>query len=120
VTEPLFQVVRGDPTPEELAALTAVLAARAHAAEAATSRRHLGPPPWGTPAAHHRHPLPPPGPGAWRGLWTAAGTEFPPSATLPVGGPFTLGWGSGVAGVARGAEGPGAARGAEGPGAADA
>jgi hypothetical protein len=69
VTGPLFHVERGDPTLEELAALTAVLAAKARAAAAARSRRAAGPPPWGAPAAAHRHPLPAPGPGAWkRGL----------------------------------------------------
>jgi hypothetical protein len=110
VSEPLFQVARGDPTPEELAALTTVLAAKARAAAAARSRRRpAGPPPWGAPAAHHRRALPAPGTGAWRGLWTAAGTRFPPSATLPVGGPRTVGWGSGVPGVARGAVGAGGA-----------
>ena len=64
MTAPLFHVQRGTPTAEELAALTAVLAAKANAA--AASRRHAGPPPWGAPGAAHRRPLPPPGPGAWR------------------------------------------------------
>jgi hypothetical protein len=90
---PLFHVKRGDPTPEELAALTAVLAAEARAATAARSaRRAAGPPPWGSPAAAHRQPLPAPGPGAWKravrgqmgraagGLWT---TEDPPAAAGP-------------------------------------
>jgi Acyl-CoA carboxylase epsilon subunit len=67
VTAPLFHVKRGHPTPEELAALTTVLAARARAAAAAGSRRRdAGPPAWGSPAAAHRRPLPAPGPGAWR------------------------------------------------------
>jgi hypothetical protein len=79
-SESLFRVVRGDPTPEELAALGAVLAATARAAAAARSHRgRAGPPPWGAPATHHRRVLPAPGPGAWRGLWTAEGTRFPPS-----------------------------------------
>ena len=65
MTAPLFHVQRGTPTAEELAALTAVLAAKANAA-AASRRRHAGPPPWGAPSAAHRRPLPPPGPGAWR------------------------------------------------------
>jgi Acyl-CoA carboxylase epsilon subunit len=79
VSEPLFQVRRGDPTPQELAALAVVLAARARVAAGARSRRRpAGPPPWGAPAAAHRRPLPVPGPGAWkRGLWTAAGTPLP-------------------------------------------
>jgi Acyl-CoA carboxylase epsilon subunit len=67
VSAPLFHVKRGHPTPQELAALTAVLAAKARAAEAASSRRRAaGPPPWGSPAAAHRQPLPAPGPGAWK------------------------------------------------------
>jgi Acyl-CoA carboxylase epsilon subunit len=66
VSRPLFHVRRGRPTREELAALTAVLAARARSAAAAGSRRAAGPPPWGAPAAAHRRPLPAPGPGEWR------------------------------------------------------
>jgi hypothetical protein len=74
VSEPLFHVKRGHPTAEELAALTAVLAAKLRAATAARSRRHsAGPPPWGAPAAAHRRPLPAPGPGAWkRAAWVGA------------------------------------------------
>ena len=74
MSEPLFHVKRGHPTPEELAALTAVLAAKLRAATAARSRRHsAGPPPWGAPAAAHRRPLPAPGPGAWkRAAWVGA------------------------------------------------
>ena len=71
---PMFHVKRGRPTPEELAALTAVLAAltavlaaKALASAAAGSRRRAaGPPPWGSPTAAHRQPLPAPGPGAWK------------------------------------------------------
>jgi hypothetical protein len=66
MSDPLFHVERGHPTPEELAALTTVLAARARAATTARSRRHAGPPAWGAPAAAHRHPLPAPGPGSWK------------------------------------------------------
>ena len=58
---PLLTVVRGEPTPEQLAALTAVIAARASAGSDA------GPAPtrslWRTPVL--RTPLTP-GPGAWR------------------------------------------------------
>jgi Acyl-CoA carboxylase epsilon subunit len=111
VTEPLFHVKRGHPTPEELAALTAVLAARARAS-AAARRRHAAPPPWGDPAAAHRRPLPAPGHGAWKratpehatargwggggqagegqageGLWTAAGTPLAARLRSPSGGP---------------------------------
>ncbi|HET9560231.1 MAG TPA: acyl-CoA carboxylase epsilon subunit [Actinomycetota bacterium] len=73
MSAPMFHVKRGDPSPEELAALTAVLAIKAGSAAAARTRhRQTGPPPWGAPTAAHRLPLPPPGPGAWkRGLWTA-------------------------------------------------
>jgi Acyl-CoA carboxylase epsilon subunit len=101
VSEPLFHVKRGHPTPEELAALTAVLAAKLRAATAARSRRHsAGPPPWGAPAAAHRRPLPAPGPGAWkRAAWGGA-----------VGGAGAAG-GAGIA-MGRGtAVGPGAAGG---------
>jgi Acyl-CoA carboxylase epsilon subunit len=66
MSHPLFHVKRGHPTPEELAALTTVLAARVRAATAARSRHHAGPPAWAAPAAAHRHPLPAPGPGSWK------------------------------------------------------
>ena len=59
---PLLTVVRGEPTPEQLAALTAVLAARA----AAGGGSDEPPPPpqlWSRPQL--RGPLSP-GPGAWR------------------------------------------------------
>ena len=59
MSEPLFHVKRGRPTLGELAALAAVLAARARSAAAARSRLAAGPPPWGAPAAAH-------GPGVWR------------------------------------------------------
>ena len=58
---PLLQVVRGEPTDEQLAALLAVVAARTSAAAAPAP-----PPPrsrWATPVL--RGPLFP-GPGAWR------------------------------------------------------
>jgi Acyl-CoA carboxylase epsilon subunit len=83
VTGPLFHVKRGDPTPEELAALTAVLAAKA-AAAARARRRHAGPPRW-----------------AGLGLWTAAGT--PPAARLR----SPTGWGSRAPGVGWGPANPG-------------
>jgi hypothetical protein len=59
----LFRIVRGEPSDEEVAALTAVLLAAASAAQPAT-----GPPVrdrWSDPAARMRRPLHP-GPGAWR------------------------------------------------------
>ena len=59
---PLLRVVKGDPTPEELAALVSVLAARrAGAAAPPPSRRPL----WGHPSAAMRRPHRA-GPGAWR------------------------------------------------------
>ncbi len=60
--EPFLRVVRGAPTAAELAALVAVLTARAAAgtARAATPRRA-----WADPASRLPPPLHP-GPGAWR------------------------------------------------------
>jgi hypothetical protein len=57
----LLRVVKGDPTPAELAALVAVLASRS-GPEAAPSRPL---PAWNTPRRLHRtvHPH---GPGGWR------------------------------------------------------
>jgi hypothetical protein len=58
---PYLRVVRGAPTPEELAALVAVLAARSAPAAVASPVRSA----WADPARRldltHR-----PGPGAWR------------------------------------------------------
>jgi hypothetical protein len=87
MSAPMFHVKRGHPTPEELAALTAVLAMKAGAAAAARTRhRHTGPPPWGTPTAAHRLPLPPPGPGAWKGgLWTAPDPRPAVRSRSPIG-----------------------------------
>jgi hypothetical protein len=55
----LLSVVSGDPTPEELAALLAVVGARSGGAEPEAAWRS----PWATPVL--RRPLPS-GPGAWR------------------------------------------------------
>ncbi|MEV7421118.1 MULTISPECIES: acyl-CoA carboxylase epsilon subunit [unclassified Streptomyces] len=66
----MIKVVRGNPTPEELAAALAVVrAARAAAADAPA-----GPPepaaPWSAPARIARRGLPSPGPRAWaRTYW---------------------------------------------------
>jgi len=57
---PFLRVVRGDPTPQELAALVAVLASSSAPAPAARPV-----PVWNTPARMHRHVLPH-GPGGWR------------------------------------------------------
>ena len=60
---PYFRVVRGEPTPDELAALVAVVAARAAAAGAAPAPRLR--PAWSDPA--RRLGLTSrPSPGAWR------------------------------------------------------
>jgi hypothetical protein len=57
---PYLRVVRGEPTPTELAALVAVLAARS--VPAAAAPRVLSA--WAAPA--RRLGVPRPGPGAWR------------------------------------------------------
>jgi hypothetical protein len=59
-TTPLLRVVKGDPTPEELAALVTVLASLR--APAAGPRRT---PEWHTPRRLHRV-VAPHGPGGWR------------------------------------------------------
>ncbi|MGD9525432.1 acyl-CoA carboxylase subunit epsilon [Pseudonocardia sp.] len=62
----LFRVVRGEPTDEELAALTVVLAAVASGAGGAGgAERPRSRPVWGDPEATLRRPLAA-GPGAWR------------------------------------------------------
>jgi len=62
---PLFRVVRGDATPEEIAALVAVLAARGGGNDAPGRPRSVknG---WSDRSRALRRPLSP-GPGAWRG-----------------------------------------------------
>jgi hypothetical protein len=58
----LFRVIKGDPTPEELAALTVVLAAAASDGDEPSPKpRDL----WSNPADRLRRPLEV-GPGAWR------------------------------------------------------
>ena len=65
--QPVLRVVKGDPTPEELAALVAVVAARnaaaAHAAAAGARPRPRSE--WGHPVRAHRTPHRV-GPDAWR------------------------------------------------------
>ena len=58
---PLLTVVRGEPTPEQLAAVIAVVSARA--AGGAEGEEPVVRSPWGRPSL--RAPLTP-GPGAWR------------------------------------------------------
>lgn len=59
----LFRVVRGEPTAEELAALTVTLAAVASAGGGAPAPKPRSA--WNDPASHQRAQLDP-GPGAWR------------------------------------------------------
>jgi hypothetical protein len=59
---PFLRIVRGEPTAQELAALVAVLAARAAAGSAAGPRPRSV---WADPAGRLRVPLAP-GPSAWR------------------------------------------------------
>ena len=60
--EPLFQVVKGSPTEEELAALVAVLTLRSGGAAAAPARPESG---WSAYWRSVRAPVQP-GPEAWR------------------------------------------------------
>jgi Acyl-CoA carboxylase epsilon subunit len=61
--EPILQVVKGDPTPEELAALVTVVAARAAAPAAAPEPQRASN--WATYWRNARTPFRP-GPGQWR------------------------------------------------------
>jgi len=61
--EPVLRVIRGDATPEEIAALVAVLLSRPAAAEPSPRRT---PSAWADRSRLLRRPLHP-GPGAWRG-----------------------------------------------------
>ncbi|MBT2367710.1 acyl-CoA carboxylase subunit epsilon [Streptomyces sp. ISL-10] len=69
----MIKVVRGNPTPEELAAALAVVQARAAAsAEAAAAGAALSPTPegWSDPARIARASRPQPGPRSWaRSYW---------------------------------------------------
>ena len=62
--QPLLRVVRGDATPEEIAALVAVLLARSADAEAPGPARSVSDA-WSDRSRQLRPPLFP-GPGAWR------------------------------------------------------
>jgi len=64
LSRPQLRIVRGDPTPEELAVVTAIVTA----AGSAQPGENGTPPPrgrWNDPAGGVRRPLLP-GPGAWR------------------------------------------------------
>jgi hypothetical protein len=61
----LFRVVHGEPSDDEIAALTVVLAAAAAAPPSSTSRAPAVRGRWSDPSARFRTPLHP-GPDAWR------------------------------------------------------
>lgn len=67
----MIKVVRGNPTPEELAAALAVVQARAAALANASSGAPVpAPDAWADPARVAQHRLPAPGPKAWgRTFW---------------------------------------------------
>ncbi|NGO48393.1 MULTISPECIES: acyl-CoA carboxylase subunit epsilon [Streptomyces] len=66
----MIKVVRGNPTPEELAAALAVVQARAAAVAAAPSGAPREPDAWADPARVAMGRLPAPGPRAWgRTYW---------------------------------------------------
>jgi hypothetical protein len=64
-TEPLIQITAGEPTPDELAAVTAVLLAVTRSRTSGTRPAQQPVGGWADPALRLRRPLPP-GPGAWR------------------------------------------------------
>ncbi len=64
-TRPVLRIVRGDPTPEEVAALTAVLAAASGGGEPEPDRDRGPASAWVEREALVRRPLTP-GPDAWR------------------------------------------------------
>ncbi|WP_369197025.1 acyl-CoA carboxylase epsilon subunit [Streptomyces djakartensis] len=65
-----IKVLRGNPTPEELAAALAVVRARAAAAAAAPSGAPAPRDAWSDPSRIAAHRLPQPGPAAWgRTYW---------------------------------------------------
>ncbi|QEV19843.1 acyl-CoA carboxylase subunit epsilon [Streptomyces alboniger] len=66
----MIKVVRGNPTPEELAAALAVVQARAAAVANQPSGAPTPPDAWADPARVARDRLPAPGPTAWgRTYW---------------------------------------------------
>jgi hypothetical protein len=65
-----IKVVRGNPTPEELAAALTVVRARAAAASAAPEATQQDRDAWSDPSRIATHRLPQPGPTAWtRTYW---------------------------------------------------
>ncbi|MFG3317547.1 acyl-CoA carboxylase subunit epsilon [Streptomyces sp. NPDC048171] len=68
----MIKVVRGNPTPEELAAALTVVRARAVAAEAPPAAAPGSRDAWSDPARIAAHRLPQPGPATWgRTYWPA-------------------------------------------------
>ncbi|NBM20605.1 acyl-CoA carboxylase epsilon subunit [Streptomyces sp. GC420] len=66
----MIKVVRGNPTPEELAAALAVVRARAAVAAGTPSDAPEPPTEWSAPTRVARHRLPMPGPRSWaRTYW---------------------------------------------------
>ncbi|MEV7304611.1 acyl-CoA carboxylase epsilon subunit [Streptomyces microflavus] len=66
----MIRVVRGNPTPEELAAALAVVQARAAASAAVSSGAPVPPEQWSDPGRIARTGRPQPGPRAWaRTYW---------------------------------------------------
>ncbi|MER7463879.1 acyl-CoA carboxylase epsilon subunit [Streptomyces sp. NPDC097981] len=66
----VIKVVKGNPTPEELAAALAVVQARAAALASAPSGAQRVADAWSAPARVARRTLPQPGPSAWaRTYW---------------------------------------------------
>ncbi|MCX4691372.1 acyl-CoA carboxylase epsilon subunit [Streptomyces sp. NBC_01408] len=66
----VIKVVKGNPTPEELAAALAVVQARAAALASQPSGAQRVADEWSAPARVARHRLPQPGPRAWgRTYW---------------------------------------------------
>jgi hypothetical protein len=70
--DPPIRVVRGNPTPEELAAALTVVQARAAAATGGEPVRR-GPDEWSDPARTVPRRVPQPGPRAWRTSYWPAG-----------------------------------------------
>jgi hypothetical protein len=67
-TRPLLRIVRGDPTPEEIAALTVVVATLS---QGRSRRRPTPVGAWASYAGGHRRALQP-GPGGWRAAGRSA------------------------------------------------
>jgi len=68
----MIKVIRGNPTPEELAAALAVVRARAAATAAVSSGAPMPPEQWSDPGRIARRGRPQPGPRSWaRTYWPA-------------------------------------------------